>query len=554
MNQHTNQHPPFYESLSLFLEMPSSFIDESSKAKTGAFLFAYETTVSLLNTHFKQLYIITDSTVEKARNFCQIHNISSPYQIIKLSDIATISKTNDRLIYFSTEMSCLPFLKYRNYFNLPIPVLACFHSLALKPHYYLLRTFFTELNKSDSVIVASDQSKQAILNFLSTQKIDPEFTIKKILYGINTTIFKPCSQEQKEALRKKYRLPKDAIIWLFLARLDPFTKGNILSFFETLSKLLTINKNFHVLIVGDNVFAPYTEKIQTYFFNNHPSQSRTIINPSRKAIPEFYQLADAFISPSELFETFGLTVVEAMASELPVFISDSGAYQNLITHKKEGLFIHTIFNTSLPFATIFNTTLDSDWSQYLFQSITFDSDPFLKTIKKWNTPDISQRFKNMGKNGRKKAIKSFDIKLFISNCLRYIEKVSTDLVLNTHINSPKPLNPSLQLQLIRPTTPDAELKIIDAEFIHLHITDYGTKLLNNERPFLLSKTHLKTYPKLNSLITTLKKLSDTNPTAPSLSSIAITCNMDITDSLTYVVFLQKICILKLTSTKQSQRL
>ena len=100
MNQHTNQHPPFYESLSLFLEMPSSFIDEPSKAKTGAFLFAYETTVSLLNAPFKQLYIITDSTVEKARNFCQIHNISSPYQIIKLSDIATISKTNDRLMSF----------------------------------------------------------------------------------------------------------------------------------------------------------------------------------------------------------------------------------------------------------------------------------------------------------------------------------------------------------------------------------------------------------------------------------------------------------------------
>ncbi|MBT5954183.1 glycosyltransferase family 4 protein [bacterium] len=535
----------FYDSSSLIIEIPSTFIVESESAKTGAFLFSYETSLFLLNYPFKQIYIVTDSTVEKVSNFCISNNILSKYEIIKLSDIANLSKENKRLIYFSTEMSCLPFLKYRNHFNLNVPVFACFHSLALKPHYYLLKSFFNELNTLDSVIVASDQSKQAILNFLETQKLGLKFTIKKIPYGINTKIFKPCTQKQKKELRKKHRLPEDAIIWLFLARLDPFTKGNILSFCNTLSNLLKINKNFHILIVGDNVFKPYTEKIQTYFFNNHPNQSRTIINPSRETIPEFYQLADAFTSPSELFETFGLTVVEAMASELPVFISDSGAYQNLITNKKEGLFINTRFNNTLPFSHIFNTTLDSDWSQYLFQSITYESIPFLKTIKKWNTENLIQIFKNMGKNGRKKAVKNFEINTFIDTCLTYMEKHTSQLEISNINNPLKKSNPSQNLQLIRPRKLSSQIGPIDATSIQVDITDYGIKLLNNEIPFLISKTQLKKYPDMNLIITIIKDMSDLDSTKPSLSTISIKCNMDKTDVLGYLLFLQKICVLKI---------
>ena len=61
------------------------------------------------------------------------------------------------------------------------------------------------------------------------------------------------------------------------------------------------------------------------------------------AIYEYYQLSDVFISLSDYCgETFGLTVMEAMACGLPVVISDFAGYKTHITDGVEGYYIQTL--------------------------------------------------------------------------------------------------------------------------------------------------------------------------------------------------------------------
>jgi glycosyltransferase involved in cell wall biosynthesis len=58
----------------------------------------------------------------------------------------------------------------------------------------------------------------------------------------------------------------------------------------------------------------------------------------RQELLDWYRQAALFIMPS-LYETFGLSVVEAMAMGLPVIASRAGALQERITHQANGLLV-----------------------------------------------------------------------------------------------------------------------------------------------------------------------------------------------------------------------
>jgi hypothetical protein len=63
-------------------------------------------------------------------------------------------------------------------------------------------------------------------------------------------------------------------------------------------------------------------------------------NGERKAL---YAAADIFVSPSDnLQETFGLTILEAGASSLPVIASDFDGYRDLVEHGRTGFLVPTL--------------------------------------------------------------------------------------------------------------------------------------------------------------------------------------------------------------------
>ncbi len=58
---------------------------------------------------------------------------------------------------------------------------------------------------------------------------------------------------------------------------------------------------------------------------------------------DLYGAGDIFVSPSDnLQETFGLTILEAMASGLPVVASDFSGYRDLVEHGRTGFLIPTL--------------------------------------------------------------------------------------------------------------------------------------------------------------------------------------------------------------------
>ncbi len=74
-----------------------------------------------------------------------------------------------------------------------------------------------------------------------------------------------------------------------------------------------------------------------------------IPNPSRKIKKDLFAAADVFISPVDnIQETFGLTLIEAAQSALPVIASDWNGYKDIIVPEQTGLLIPTLAPEATP--------------------------------------------------------------------------------------------------------------------------------------------------------------------------------------------------------------
>ncbi len=85
---------------------------------------------------------------------------------------------------------------------------------------------------------------------------------------------------------------------------------------------------------------------------------------SDEELPRYYQSAHAFCAPSTGGESFGIVLVEAMASGLPVVASDIPGYASVVEHGKQGLLVEPKNEEMLAMALI-RVLADADLRQKL---------------------------------------------------------------------------------------------------------------------------------------------------------------------------------------------
>lgn len=113
--------------------------------------------------------------------------------------------------------------------------------------------------------------------------------------------------------------------FLFVGRLTP-EKG-----IETMLKAHQ-KKPFHLKVVGDG---PLREFVEAYAADN-PKLEYLGFQKRDRVVEELKQ-ARALIFPSEWYETFGMTIVEAFSTGTPVIAAKIGGAAHLVEHMKNGL-------------------------------------------------------------------------------------------------------------------------------------------------------------------------------------------------------------------------
>lgn len=166
---------------------------------------------------------------------------------------------------------------------------------------------------ADKVIAISEQTKKDIVAFFGTD----ESKIAVVYQGCNPVFYQKSNQQEQEKIRKKFNLPKQYIL----------SVGTI----EERKNALQIVKALHkhridIPLVLAGRLTPYAEKIKTYVKENQMENQILLLHEVETAeLPALYQMSEVFVYPS-IFEGFGIPIIEALNSGVPVITSRDGCF------------------------------------------------------------------------------------------------------------------------------------------------------------------------------------------------------------------------------------
>lgn len=183
-----------------------------------------------------------------------------------------------------------------------------------------------------SMIATSSKIKRELINYYS---IPPE-KINVIPRGVDSERFKPPdSALHKNKTREKHAISEKQFVFLFVG--TPFISKGLLQLIKAFS--LIEDDSAVLLCIGND---PKGYKIASQWIgNNTVAGSRILfVKPVRK-IEHYYGAADALIHPS-YYDAFGLVIIEAMASGLPVIASKECGAVDIIKNGENSIILKDV--------------------------------------------------------------------------------------------------------------------------------------------------------------------------------------------------------------------
>lgn len=228
-----------------------------------------------------------------------------------------------------------PLLPYMVLPNSNAANIATFHAArATNPWYSMLKPYFSFLlGRLDSRICVSRPAEEVVHQYFGGRyQIIPN--------GIDIEHYRPDVQPFPWATDGVPRI-------LFVGRFNEQRKG----FKYLLRAFPLIRQQFpetRLLVVGPGDRSKFQELINRYhiegvdFIGEVPSGD----------LPHYYASCDVFIAPAVRGESFGLVLLEAMASGKPVVASNIPGYAGVVTHRQDGLLVPPKDSTSIALAIV----------------------------------------------------------------------------------------------------------------------------------------------------------------------------------------------------------
>lgn len=250
-------------------------------------------------------------------------------------------------------------------------------------HGYLLwqeKRMFEQQSLKTIIVNSSHTGKEIKQHFpRSTAKL------RRIYNSVDANKFKPkLNNNNRVKIRKELGIPGESTVILFVG--SGFERKGV-------SLLLTIMKeiptSFHLIVVGKdrklNHFKALSQKYGT--------ADRVHFTGPQQETATFYLASDIFAFPT-LYDPLPNTVLEAMASGLPILISDSCGAKELVQNGIEG-FIQDALDTDM-------------WKNNILSLLPYETR------------------KKMGENARKKALSLSSDKLTTNLINLYREEINLD--------------------------------------------------------------------------------------------------------------------------------
>ncbi len=183
------------------------------------------------------------------------------------------------------------------------------------------RKFIYACDHADKVIAISEQTKNDIMEFYRT----PEEKIVVCYQSCNPAFAKTVDEKIREQIKEKYSLPDQYFLYVG----SIIERKNLLGICKAIY-LLRNDLKIPLVVIGDGT--KYKQQVKDFIMQNGLQQQVIFLSENSLAkvassflraedFPAIYQMAIAMIYPS-FFEGFGIPVLEALWSRLPVITSN----------------------------------------------------------------------------------------------------------------------------------------------------------------------------------------------------------------------------------------
>jgi UDP-glucose:(heptosyl)LPS alpha-1,3-glucosyltransferase len=198
---------------------------------------------------------------------------------------------------------------------------------AINPlHFIILRLQKYSLFHAKRLVAISETIKEEVLKYynLDVNKI------RNIPLGVDVDKFTPLNRlKYRNLIRNQYNLKETDFVIAFPA--NEFKRKGLWQIIEVVNTMKT--DNIYVFVLGKDDPMPYLEKLHEIGLDN-----KFIFTGATPIIDQYFAASDMMILPTS-YEPFGLVVLEAMASGLPVIVSQTAGVSELIQNNVDGLLL-----------------------------------------------------------------------------------------------------------------------------------------------------------------------------------------------------------------------
>lgn len=393
--------------ISMIADDLSFFSDPGGMAINGGMMsvaallrrFIAEESVEALEVFLPPALMIKSEPLrEAARHFLPPHKrAQGALRFYPFHALGEIWSDGAPRIMYCLDVELLPRHRYlRDRFAVgPTPIVADTHSFS----HYSLWTALSPLSRAsyvtfDSIVCRSPSSMETMRRgFTWLHEMDKTDDSKPILpcrldelaYCLDTELFHPTDEDGQADARRILNLPQEGQIAMFLGRVTAYSKGDLLPLLSAF-KQATSRDNDYLLIVGVEFPPGYGEKLREAGDALGLDERLIIVGEIKPMMrPLYFRAADLFVFPGETtVETFGNTVIEAMASGLPVIVSDWDGLRRHVREGENGRLIPTYWMPGLDQVEAFSP-LSTRWSAQLFlgQSVWLDTDVLTQSLREF---------------------------------------------------------------------------------------------------------------------------------------------------------------------------
>jgi glycosyltransferase involved in cell wall biosynthesis len=272
----------------------------------------------------------------------------------------------------------------------PFPVTGVIHSLnAKQASFHALKVCTAPVLPFDSIICTSNCGKKALRKLF--EATENNFSKMAVKYGGKMNVI-PLGIDDiyrtipgRSQSRRTLGIDEDCFVILSLGRLATGEKMDFLPFLAAVKRFIEKNKGEKILLI----IAGAADGDEQRFIRNIINEkrlgdtTRLFLNFENDKKPLLYSAADIYTAPIDnLQETFGISVIEAMAHECAVVVSDFNGYREIVDNDINGIKIPTFWaDATNDFEEICEIMNFPTYQLILSQSIAVDIDKLVNAFQ-----------------------------------------------------------------------------------------------------------------------------------------------------------------------------